>query len=249
MIPKVIHFIFGLVPDFQKAPFSLVHWIAIKSAIDVHKPDMVYFHYAYEPSCALWEDIKPELTLNRITPPDMIGGGEVKHAAHKADILRLQLLYEHGGLYLDIDTISVKSVWGLDYPCVVGTEMKSTGKVMGVSNAIIMAEQGSTFINKWLNLYESWDPHSWNDHSVVLPAELARLNPHDVHVESPSSFTWPTWDPDGLKKLFIENHKFEAAYVHHLWEMNSWGKYIGRLDPIMVRTHDTTYNVLARKYL
>ena len=49
MIPNIIHFIYGLDPSFGGKPFMLFHYLAIKSAYEVNKPDKIYFVYAYEP--------------------------------------------------------------------------------------------------------------------------------------------------------------------------------------------------------
>jgi mannosyltransferase OCH1-like enzyme len=44
-------------------------------------------------------------------------GRPLYHVAHKADVVRLQALKETGGIYLDLDTISVKTIDRLlDHP-------------------------------------------------------------------------------------------------------------------------------------
>ena len=54
MIPNIIHFIFGMAPDFGGIPFSMVNYLAIKSAIDINKPETVIFHYEFEPEGSWW---------------------------------------------------------------------------------------------------------------------------------------------------------------------------------------------------
>ena len=65
MIPNIIHFIFGMASDFGGMPFSLVNYLAIKSAIEVNKPDAVFFHYEFEPKGTWWERQNPCLRLIR----------------------------------------------------------------------------------------------------------------------------------------------------------------------------------------
>jgi hypothetical protein len=68
----------------------------------------VYFHYHYEPSGFWWETIKPKLTLHQVSIPESIFGNPIHHFAHKADVIRLEVLLEYGGIYLDLDTICVR---------------------------------------------------------------------------------------------------------------------------------------------
>ncbi len=59
MIPNVIHFCFGLSQDHGGKPFSLVHYLAVRSAVEVNRPDAVRFYYCYEPSGEWWERARP----------------------------------------------------------------------------------------------------------------------------------------------------------------------------------------------
>jgi len=109
MIPNQFHFVFGLKEDFGGKPFNILHYLAIKSAYDLNKPDAMYFYYTYEPSGEYWDKAKSYLTLVQVEAPTEIFGNPITHVAHKADIIRLQALYENGGIYMDMDTICVKS--------------------------------------------------------------------------------------------------------------------------------------------
>ncbi len=126
MIPNIFHFVFGMAADFGGMPFSMVHYLAIKSAVVINKPDTVYFHYQYEPEGEWWAKAKELLTLNKITAPKNFMGNELCHIAHKADVVRLQALKETGGIYLDQDTISVKPLTELlQNSFVIGQELKA----------------------------------------------------------------------------------------------------------------------------
>ena len=63
MIPNIIHFIFGLQADFGNRPFMPFHYIAIKSAFDVNKPDKIYFICAYEPQSEWFDKCKPFIEI------------------------------------------------------------------------------------------------------------------------------------------------------------------------------------------
>jgi hypothetical protein len=51
-----------------------------------------------------------------------------------------------------------------------------------------------------------------------------------------------------LKSMFEEVREFPEAYLHHLWESLSWN-YLSKLTVEKIMTEDTTYNLIARKYL
>ncbi|MEP7255141.1 MAG: glycosyltransferase, partial [Ferruginibacter sp.] len=125
MIPNIFHFVFGMAADFGGRPFSLSHYLAIKSAADVNKPETIFFHYEFEPAGEWWDKAKPLLILNKIKAPESFMGNLLYHVAHKADVVRLQALKEHGGIYLDLDTICVKPLHSLyDHSFIIGQELK-----------------------------------------------------------------------------------------------------------------------------
>jgi hypothetical protein len=279
MIPGIFHFIFGMSPDFGGKPFSLVHYLAIRSAIDVNQPKTVFFHYQYEPKGEWWEKIKPFLTLNQIEAPQSIFGNRLYHVAHQSDVVRLQMLQKHGGIYLDLDTICVKPLSPfLDASFVIGQQFKPkyvfydhhllrllTGlrrmnaeafrgaKVEGLCNAVMLSEPNSEFVNRWLNSYHSFRSKGrdqyWGEHSVFLPQRLADENPGLLTIAGPYAFHYPVYNRLGMTYLFKKKRYFSKAYVHHLWESHSWDKYLRHLTPEKIKREDTTYNLLARRFL
>jgi hypothetical protein len=275
MIPNILHFIFGMAPDFGGKPFSIAHYLSIKSALKLNKPEKILFHYQYEPSGEWWQRTKPLVTLNKITAPDQVFGNTLYHVAHKSDVLRLQMLKEYGGIYLDLDTISLKPLTGLlGHSFVIGQELKTTFKprnwrqylklklgwikirkdaATGLCNAVLLAEKNSAFIYLWLQEYKSFrsrgrDIH-WSEHSVEVPMRLAHEHKDLVTILSPDAFHLPLYDEEGLRQLFDEVHDFPNAYLHHLWESFSWNRYLSSLTPEKIRNLDSTYNLAAREYL
>lgn len=276
MVPNVLHFIFGLSENFGGKPFSFSHYMAIRSAIIVNKPDDVIFHYQYEPSGEYWDMIRGQMTLNKVEAPSEIHGNKLFHVAHKADIIRLQALYKTGGIYLDVDTISIKPLdifrqhsfaIGQELEQPVEYTLKEKVKKMirhatlrpfrvniaGLCNAVMLAEPGAPFIEHWLESYKTFrsngNDHYWGEHSVLVPYRLSKEHPELVHKISPFAFHFPIHNATGLQLLFEKSTVFPKAYVHHLWESASWDKYLKHLNIEVVRTKNTTYNLLARKYL
>ena len=275
MIPNILHFVFGMAEDFGGKPFSFAHYLSVKSAVALNKPDAAYFHYQFEPEGEWWERAKPLLTLNQLKAPDSFMGQSLFHVAHKADVIRLQMLKETGGIYLDLDTISVKPLTDLvGHSFVIGQELKSAyvpknwrqhlklkmglkkssaGGATGLCNAVLLSEKNSDFVNHWLKEYQTFRSKGrdkyWNEHSVQVPEKLAMLYPESLTQLSPRAFHYPLYDPAGLRMMFEEVHSFPDAYLHHLWESFSWNNYLSKLSPDIVQQKDTTYNLIARRFL
>ena len=107
-IPNIIHYVYGLKKQTSQFPF--VYYISILSNIIINKPNKIYFHYQYLPYGKWWDNIKKYLSLNYINCTELYWKDKkiVKYA-HKADKIRMDILYKYGGIYMDIDTISYKS--------------------------------------------------------------------------------------------------------------------------------------------
>ncbi len=277
MIPNIFHFVFGMAADFGGRPFSLSHYLAIKSAVDVNQPETVYFHYEFEPTGEWWEKAKPLLTLNKLKAPDQFMGRPLYHVAHKADVVRLQALKEWGGIYLDLDTICVRPLHELfNHSFIIGQELKAAyipknwrqkikyrirtwwkGKAVdeinGLCNAALLAEKNSAFVNLWLDTYKSFRSKGrdkyWNEHSVLVPIQLAVQHPTLITFLGPYAFHYPLYNQPGLLSMFETTTAFPEAYLHHLWESFSWDKYLSQLTVQDIMERDSTYNCIARKHL
>jgi len=275
MIPNILHFVFGMAPDFGGKPFSLVHYLSVKSAVELNKPASAIFHFQYEPKGEWWQKAKPLLTLNKITAPASFMGQTLYHVAHKADVVRLQALKETGGIYLDLDTISVKPLTSLlNYSFAIGQELKptyipknwrqrikynlglmkeSSKSATGLCNAVLLSEKNSEFVNLWLDEYKTFRSKGrdkyWNEHSVLIPEKLAAAYPEKITQLSPYAFHYPLYDKTGLRSMFEETMQFPEAYLHHLWESFSWNDYLSKLNPEMIKNTDSTYNVIAKRFL
>lgn len=276
MVPNIIHFVFGMAPDFGGKPFSLAHYLSVQSAITLNRPEQAIFHYQYESQGEWWERAKPLLTLNRVIAPDQFMGRTLHHVAHKADVIRLQALKETGGIYLDLDTISVKPLTPLlNCNFAIGQELKAPyvpknwrqrwkqafrkrgtthpQAATGLCNAVLLSAPDSFFVNRWLEAYTTFRSRGrdkyWNEHSVQVPQQLAAHYPDQVVQLDPYAFHYPLYTASGLQSLFEKVETFPGAYLHHLWESFSWNDYLSVLTPEKIRSEDTTYNLIARKYL
>ena len=252
-IPNIVHLMYGFAEDFGGKPFSLVHYLCIKSLCDLNKPDVVNFYYKYEPTGEWWEKAKPYLNLVEIEPPTEIFGNPLMHVAHQADIVRLQALIADGGIYIDLDVICTKPFTDLlDNKFVIGAEGTPHG-TDGLCNAVLMSEPNSKFATTWLSNYTNFRSKGrdqyWNEHSVYLPLHLSKQIPNEIHIEPYSSFHYPLYHEPHLKMMFEETNDFSDSYCHHLWETVSWEPYLKDLTIDEIENNDTTFNLIARRFI
>jgi hypothetical protein len=162
-----------------------VDWIELCSnpnpeVIDILKnnPDKIYFYYHYEPNGRWWEKTKEICEIIFVPIPTHIGNKELKKVAHKSDILRMKILKQYGGIYLDIDTICIRNYQDLLYnKFVIANEITDSGRNMELCNAIMMCEPNCSFINDWWNHYEKFfNPDGWQEASTILPYEISKVN-------------------------------------------------------------------------
>lgn len=246
MIPKIIHFIFGLDEKFCNKPFCLFHKIAILSAKKLNPTYTIILHYKFEPeNNEYWEFVKKEIFLDKIDVlSDDIFGKKVIYKEHISDILRLTYLTSIGGIYLDIDTICVKPFDDLlDNRFVIGIE-SFKGIISGLCNAVIMSEPNSEFSNIWMKEYINFDPHNWNEMSVQKPYELSKLHPNLVSIQPQCHFFKYDWH--SIIDVFNDDGNLNGCYCIHLWETKTYHPILKHITEHDIKTRNCIYNILAR---
>ena len=228
MIPKKIHFIYGLEENFAGKTFCFAHWAAIKSAIKMNPDFEIHYWYQYKPNNYYFDSLLDQITLHQVTAPEEIFNNKLYHVAHKADVLRLQILKEHGGVYLDIDTICVKNFDSLlSSKFVMGYEEAQPNRIVGLCNAVMLSEVGAEFLNTWIDSFRTFRSKGrdefWNEHAVRMPYKLALQTPDLITILPKEAFFYPGWHGQGIAQMFYLEQDFPNAYVHHLWESFSWG--------------------------
>ncbi len=252
MIPKIIHFIYGLKEDFGGKPFGFVHWAAVKTAAKLNKDYKIIFWCKFVPDNYYFDDIRENVEVKIVEPPTEIFGKKLNHVAHQADILRLNALIQYGGFYLDVDTITVKSFDSIrNNKFVMGKEVLN-GNTIGLCNAIMASEPQSEFGKIWLQSYTSFRSTGrdefWSEHSVKIPYLLAEKIPDSITVLPETAFFYPDYSDAGLKSMFIDTHSFPDAYAFHLWETLSWGA-LSRFNENNVHLIKNTYTSLLNSFI
>ncbi|MFT8672565.1 MAG: glycosyltransferase family 25 protein [Acetobacter orientalis] len=246
----LIHFV--LTTESGGRAFGFSHYMAIKSAFSANPSCQIILWCTTIGSGPYWEAIKAFAQIIILPSPVSIFGNTINHAAHKSDIIRLAVMRTLGGVYLDLDTITLRSYeMLLNSTVVMARELQSSSAGVApnkLGNAVIIGPANAEFFNIWWETYKTFDCRHWNQHSVLVPAIIANQRPELITVLSPEAFFVPTWDHEGLIALFERNMTFPNAFCHHLWESQAW-QFISKINEKSVFYQETTYNMACRKYL
>src|SRR5665213_324951 len=225
MIPNKIFFCFGFAPEPQE--FLFVHFLAVLSAARVNKVlPTIYYHR--EPTGEWWKETNYYADHVQVTPPTEIFGKPLLHYAHQADVFRLQKLKEHGGIYLDIDTLCLKPFTPLlaVNAMVMGMQSKN-GHDYGLCNAVIMAAANSRCLAAWFDAYKDFRGKGrnvyWDEHSVKVPYRMwldERCDQEniDITVVPPYYFFYPDFNHTEQLLTCTDISGFKNSYCTHLWE-------------------------------
>ena len=208
LVPNIVHFI-----HFKgQKDFKFVNYLSILSAYKVQKPQLIMLHCDHIPTGAWWKRLWREVPL-RLThrlPPTHIYGQKVSKVYHQADIAKLEVLQEYGGIYMDYDVIVINSLDPLRrYPVTLGKE-KPPKLIAGV----IIAERNALFIRilhaSYSRNYRAW---KWDYNCAVVAYQLYLKRPELVHIET-TRLTTPDWLDRHL--LFQDTINWRQLYVLHL---------------------------------
>jgi len=223
--PQLVHFIFGLSDDPLQRHFSYAHYLAVRAAHVHLQPATLLLHHAHLPTGEWWDAAVGMLTLRRVALPRSVFGRPLAHAAHRADVLRLQLLIRHGGIYLDLDVIALRPFAPLlpllqhEASFLLGREgHPDHGGFHGLCNAVLIARPNASFGHRWLRQYATFGSSSvgdqWSGLSVQFPVQLAAAHPREVVLLPHTAFFWPDWDEAPLKALLLgASEDFAPSFV------------------------------------
>ena len=276
------HFIFGL--REQTEPLHIAHYLALESCRQLNAPPRIHFHYRNEPWGPWWDRIRPHLTLRPVTgrpqgfDPSQYAATEegriIEHYgwsyAHEADFIRLQVLFDEGGIYADMDTLFVRpypdfaSLSG-GVPCEFAVaEEQAHINSRGVAepslcNAVLIAPKpGARFAALWLQRMREDFDGTWSKHSCQAAARLQANAGSALTILPRRYFFYYGSDARGLDTLFKQAEDTpREVYSIHLWSHLWWDTWRNdfidfhhdSVTELHIREVDSTYNRVARRFL
>ena len=184
-------------------------------------------------------------------PPTTIFGRPIRKFAHQADVLRLELLQQFGGVYLDLDVVLLRPLDVLlTSPQELVLAHEGISGSIGAGNALMLARSNASVLGEWYGRYHSFSDHVWNGFSVRLPMEFAIKSPERVRALDYTAFYWPPWNPWGIAQLYRSQRCLvRDQHAVHLWETKMWASLLGRLEPSQVASRATCFLRLANAVL
>lgn len=220
MVPNLIHFIWITGPNSR--PFSFINYMAVRAAKE-QTGGAVVIHCNEPPSNnTFWDMALKYAVFRRIDVPEHIGDTKITHVQYASDVIRLELLYRWGGIYIDTDMLLIKPLTKMMHkPLTMAIEsVHEDGSPKSVANGVILAEPKSEFLKLMLDATPiAMKSDVWANHAVTLPLELAKTFPNMVCLEPKERFF-----PFDLSKNWLFECDKTKEYLPML--KNTWGVHV-----------------------
>lgn len=218
-IPKIIHLIY-----LKGIEFSSFHYGCVKSMIKHMSDYKIVIYNDIQPiGNKYWDGIKRYVSIENINPPNAFDEYPLKFIQYKADVIRLEKLYEHGGIYLDLDMLIVKN-----FEHIINTGKsfyisEEGNKGDGLINSFIASKPKNGFIMKWLETFkiglrmDNWAYHIRESNKMLLDKKKHYLLKYSIEILESKyffPFKWMEYD----KFINIEENLTEDVCGVHLFE-------------------------------
>ena len=172
-IPKIVHLIY-----LNQRPLHSYNYQCINSIIK-HMPEYtIYIHNDIEPETDEWNLLKQNSNVKIIKTERIRTYDDfpIIYVQYEADILRLQILYKYGGIYMDTDIFLVKNIDSL----LDGSNIYySSEKGNFLINSVIISEPNNGLLRIFLdNIGAGIRMNVWAWHIKNLPKILLDNNPY-----------------------------------------------------------------------
>lgn len=219
-MPKIVHMIY-----FKGVEFAKYHYACVLSVIK-HMPNYkVIIYNDIEPTNNVyWDKIKKYVSIEKTIPPTHFDDYPLKYIQYKADVIRLEKLYEHGGIYLDLDLLVIKNFEhvinsGGDF--YISEENSKEGNLL--INCFLASKPKNKFILKWLETFKSglrmnnWAYHIRNSNRLLLDEKKHYMFKYNIKILNNETFLPFTW---GERDKFINIKENLNDKIHgiHLFE-------------------------------
>lgn len=153
VIPNLVHYIW-ILKDHMKLQIDFKFFITAYSAHLYLQPEIIYFHT--DASQEVFQQARasgdkwtraflaiPNLKYHYVEAPNFTTNGvPITLFEHKSDFLRMRVLYEFAGMYLDTDAIPLRNI----------TDLRESGFANVVGGAVVLTMKHSGYINNGVSL-------------------------------------------------------------------------------------------------
>lgn len=257
-IPKYFHFIY----INGGVNFCMMHYVAIRSCFEVNKPKQIFLYTDSEPSDNQWWELsKQYASVMTVTIPRFVNNHRIDFKQHQADLMRIHILNKIGGVYMDIDVLSLQPLDGSVIKPVCERESKTTDNlyenwtVMSrespekLVNCVVMSRKNNPFLEEWIAEYEkNYGAHKdhWGGLSVVTPHYLSRKMPNKISILTSKMFIPFLYNNMDFFHKDISNTLTESFTVH-LWETEARKASLIPEDKEYFSKNNNTFTKLYKK--
>ena len=188
------------------------------------------------------KEIRESVGIIEMELPTHIDGVEIKYPQYIADVMRLQILANYGGIYMDTDILLQKPLTEFlsEERLVISWETENR---RSISNALMMSPPGNLFVEEWLRrMPKAVESDTWAYGGVVLPALMASnpyLNESCVVLDHkfccPLDLSEPWLFAPYLK--YPASMKVKDAHAIHVFE-TYWRDTIKNITPEWLEKND-----------
>nr|XP_006816115.1 PREDICTED: uncharacterized protein LOC102801973 [Saccoglossus kowalevskii] len=212
------------------------------SAYFIMKADRILFHTDCEPHGQWWQEAKqiPVLELLYRQAPVYIFNQKLNAflPEHAADVARLEILQELGGVYLDTDVVVVNSLETLrHYEFVIGQPASYI-----LNNGMMVATKNSRFLRLFYESYQNYNGICFTCNSGIQPLRLAIKRTDLIHIEQSRILEW------NHHQLFFGKYPWwKNRFTVHVWMRayrERWLSY--EFNASNIRQLDTAYGEICR---
>jgi mannosyltransferase OCH1-like enzyme len=234
-IPKLIHLLY-----FGETPFHNYHFRCVNSMLKYMPDYKINIYNTKEPIAnEYWNNIKKNknVEIKPIVVPEFFDDYKLTSFQYKADVVRLELLYEYGGIYLDLDMLIVNNFEevfnnGKDLYICKETSTENSGLI----NAFLACKPKNEFLKIWLDNFKTglrmniWAYHIRDTNKMLIENNPHYLLKYNIDILGNHTFFPVSWtDTNAFENknpvLFDSNtygvHLFETI-LHHILIRNEF---------------------------
>ncbi|CAH1787935.1 unnamed protein product [Owenia fusiformis] len=228
LVPNIVHYIWVDLNGYYK--FNFLHAVSFISVHKNWKPDEILVHVNKNnrPHGEWWDYVMSNVTTKiRFISYNMaqidIFGEKPRYPEHISDILRLRILKEYGGTYIDSDVIALRSLAHLRrYNHTQGIGIASNG----LSNGVIIAKKTSKFLDLWIEEYKKYGKEEvgsiWSHYSIFKPRRLLADYPDLVRIERNTLVRPVAAD---YELFTTRKYVWDHSYSIHVWRRKTYIPY------------------------
>lgn len=183
LVPNIVHYVLLKENISETAQLDFISATCILSAYLNQNPEKVILHTNANHFTGKYWNITSSilgsrLVRNPVSRPTHVFGSPLSSIFHASDVIRIKVLLEQGGIFLDLDTFLVRKLDEFfKFDVTLGWP-----ESQNIGTQIILAKAGAKFIDLWLQSYKDYRASMWYYNAGELPTQviLAR-NPSLIH--------------------------------------------------------------------